>query len=115
MYYQPVGTGQGFFAATEMPQSCPPVAQISNLRYRRIPLGEPTERLETLALAKACRLEIRDTAGWNPALRAFSPGKTEALPPWRYSFSSAPGLSPVGTSDGFVSRFNGFATICSSR
>jgi hypothetical protein len=63
-----------------MPQSCPAVAQISNLLYRRIPFGEPTERPETLALAKVCGWEIRDTAGWNPALRSFSPGKTEALP-----------------------------------
>ncbi|MBE0543387.1 MAG: hypothetical protein IH623_18745 [Verrucomicrobia bacterium] len=62
-----------------MPQSCPVVAQISNLLYRRIPFGRSVERTETRALAKASGLEIRDTAGWNPALRAFSPGKTEAL------------------------------------
>jgi hypothetical protein len=39
------------------------VAQISNLLYRRLPVGGPSG--DTVA----CGLEIRDTAGWKPALR----------------------------------------------
>jgi hypothetical protein len=61
-----------------MPQSSLAVAQISNLLYRRIPFGRPAERAETPVRANPCGLKIRDTAGWKPALRAFSPGKTEA-------------------------------------
>ncbi len=30
-------------------------------------------------VAKVCGWEIRDKAGWNPALRASNPGKTYAL------------------------------------
>ena len=41
------------------------VAQVSNLLYRRIPFGRPSV-VETVR-----RLEICDTAGWKPALRAF--------------------------------------------
>ena len=40
-----------------------PVAQFSNLLYRRLPVGS------VLARWRACGLEIRDTAGWKPALR----------------------------------------------
>jgi len=38
------------------------VAQISNLPYRRLPVGRPFEG------RGASGLEIRDTAGWKPAL-----------------------------------------------
>jgi hypothetical protein len=41
------------------------VAQVSNLLYRRIPFGRPS------AVELVRRLEICDTAGWKPALRAF--------------------------------------------
>jgi hypothetical protein len=41
------------------------VAQVSNLLYRRIPFGRPS------AVEAVRRLEICDTAGWKPALRAF--------------------------------------------
>jgi hypothetical protein len=63
-----------------MGQSCPAVAQISNLLYRRIRFGKPLDRSDTPVFSQACGLEIRDTAGWKPALRGFSPGKTEASP-----------------------------------
>jgi len=46
------------------------VAQISNLLYRRIPFGRPPDNSGTQAGAKAGGLEIRDTAGWKPALRS---------------------------------------------
>jgi hypothetical protein len=39
------------------------VAQVSNLLYRRLPVG----RLDPLG--RVCGLEIRDTASWKPALR----------------------------------------------
>ena len=39
------------------------VAQVSNLLYRRLPVG----RLSPPRRARG--LEIRDTAGWKPALR----------------------------------------------
>jgi len=39
------------------------VAQVSNLLYRRLLVGRLLES------ARACGLEIRDTAGWKPALR----------------------------------------------
>jgi len=39
------------------------VAQVSNLLYRRLPVGRGFLR------CRACGLEIRDTAGWKPALR----------------------------------------------
>ena len=63
-----------------MPHSCRAVAQISNLLYRRIPFGRPPDYSNAHEFSEACGLKIRDTAGWKPALRAFSPGKTEALP-----------------------------------
>src|SRR6266511_346413 len=62
-----------------MSQSCPAVAQISNLLYRRIPFGKPPDRSETQESFKVCGLEIRDTAGWKPALQACSPGETDPL------------------------------------
>jgi hypothetical protein len=39
------------------------VAQVSNLLYRRLPVGTPGARLYV------CGLEIRDTADWKSALR----------------------------------------------
>ena len=62
-----------------MPQPCPAVAQISNLLYRRIPFGRPPDHSKTQEFSEAGGLEVRDSAGWKPALRGFSPGKTEAL------------------------------------
>jgi predicted RNase H-like nuclease len=46
-----------------------PVAQISNLLYRRLPVGWPPANLETPEFSAASGLEIRDIAGWKPALR----------------------------------------------
>ncbi len=43
------------------------VAQVSNLLYRRLPVGEACAR--TQACRTACGLETRDTAGWKPALQ----------------------------------------------
>ena len=41
------------------------VAQISNLPYRRLPVGWRLEQ------CMGCGLEIRDTAGWKPALLCY--------------------------------------------
>src|ERR1700722_10135854 len=41
----------------------PPVAQVSTLRYRRLPAGK------ALIRPGACRLEVGDTADWKSALR----------------------------------------------
>jgi len=62
-------------------QCWPAVAQVSNLLYRRIPFGRPPGHSESQALSTASGLEIRDTAGWKPALRKarFTPGKTDRL------------------------------------
>ena len=49
------------------------VAQVSNLLYRRLPVGTPLVR------RGACGLEIRDTAGWKPALRAWRQYVTELM------------------------------------
>ena len=39
--------------------------------YRRVALGRACEVLELTVCCRAlCGLQIRDTAGWNPALRA---------------------------------------------
>jgi hypothetical protein len=46
------------------------VAQISNLPYRQIPFGRARKYPRCPHWRKACGLEIRDTAGCNPALRA---------------------------------------------
>src|SRR5512138_538648 len=40
------------------------VAQVSNLPYRRLPVGRTS-----LPIRTASGLETRDTAGWKPALR----------------------------------------------
>jgi len=45
------------------------VAQTSSLPYRRIPFGKPLANSETQEFFQARGLEIRDTAGWKPALR----------------------------------------------
>jgi len=45
------------------------VAQTSSLLYRRIPFGSALERPAALKTRGVCGLEIRDTAGWKPALR----------------------------------------------
>jgi hypothetical protein len=39
-----------------MPQSCLAVAQISNLLYRRIPFGEPTERPGNTGLGEGLKI-----------------------------------------------------------
>ena len=70
------------FPCRAMPHSCRAVARISNLLYRRIPFGRPPDYSKAHEFSEARGLEIRDTAGWKPARRAFSPGQTEALP-WR--------------------------------
>ena len=45
------------------------VAQISNLPYRRIPFGRAADKPGTRESSTGSGLEIRDTAGWKPALR----------------------------------------------
>src|SRR5439155_18660739 len=46
------------------------VAQVSNLRYRRIPSCKAFELyVGSASQTRPCRLEIGDTAGWKPALR----------------------------------------------
>jgi len=45
------------------------VAQVSNLLYRRIPFGRSPAQSESQEFSTAGGLEIRDTAGWKPALR----------------------------------------------
>jgi len=73
------------------------VAQVSNLLYRRLPAGlrdgfraNETGTLENekpSEFSTVCGLEIRDTAGWKPALRG---GKGEAcLRPREFCFASA--------------------------
>jgi type II secretory pathway pseudopilin PulG len=44
------------------------VAQVSNLPYRRLPVGR------RCPFGRICGLEIRDTAGWKPALRGLASG-----------------------------------------
>src|SRR5262245_55120509 len=45
------------------------VAQVSNLPYRRFPIGRRSKWSWASNCRPACGLEIRDTAGWKPALR----------------------------------------------
>jgi hypothetical protein len=63
---------ESFSGATEVKRRTTKffVAQISNLPYRRIPFGRAPEYRRFSQRWKACGLEIRDTAGCNPALRA---------------------------------------------
>src|ERR1051325_5758413 len=49
------------------------VAQISNLLYRRIPFGRTSDDSVTQEISTAGGLEIRDTAGWKPALLFLGP------------------------------------------
>ncbi len=49
------------------------VAQVSNLLYRRLPAGRATETRSPPEWTRGCGLEIRDTAGWKPALRHGHP------------------------------------------
>ena len=46
------------------------VAQVSNLPYRRLPVGNALDAQDALGLADARGLEIRDTADWKSALLA---------------------------------------------
>ncbi|MCW5552483.1 MAG: RHS repeat-associated core domain-containing protein [Verrucomicrobiae bacterium] len=59
----------------------PAVARSCTPLYRRIPFGRPPERSVTLLPGDACGLQIRDTAGWKPALRARSDHSTFNLQP----------------------------------
>ena len=52
------------------------VAQTSSLPYRRFPTCEPPSGPSAPEDRKARRLEVGDTAGWKPALRAGSWGST---------------------------------------
>jgi hypothetical protein len=45
------------------------VAQVSNLLYRRLPVGRTCDIPATLEPSSACGLEIRDTADWKSALQ----------------------------------------------
>ncbi len=66
-------------------RSC--VAQVSNLLYRRLPVGR------LCLLGSICGLEIRDTAGWKPALR-LPVGKTSETSGLRSIAWERPGFSP---------------------
>jgi hypothetical protein len=49
---------------------CQPVAQISNLPFRRVPLGRPADYRPSLGCwATPSGLEIGETADWKSALR----------------------------------------------
>ena len=72
------------------------VAQISNLLYRRIPFGRTSDDSVTQEISTAGGLEIRDTAGWKPALlRNLS--KSEMRPEqscrWRRVRLGSPGAA----------------------
>jgi hypothetical protein len=45
------------------------VAQVSNLPYRRLPVGRAPTNSTALELRETCGLEIRDTADWKSALQ----------------------------------------------
>src|SRR5437016_8204197 len=45
------------------------VAQVSNLLYRRFPIGRTFHRHCAASIAASCRLEACATAGWKPARR----------------------------------------------
>src|SRR5438552_2840662 len=59
------------------------VAQVSNLLYRRLLACEPCVMSRAREFSIACRLEIGDTAGWKPALRAFGWFDLLTSPPHR--------------------------------
>src|SRR6266545_6286256 len=59
------------------------VAQISNLLYRRIPFGRPSDQSETQEVSRADGLEIRDTADWKSALRSVGTRALNRYPGWR--------------------------------
>jgi len=46
-----------------------PVAQVSKLLYRRLPVGRALASPTALELRETCGLAIRDTADWKSALR----------------------------------------------
>jgi hypothetical protein len=47
----------------------PGVAQVSNLLYRRLPVGWPWQGVARPGVRDVCGLEIRDTADWKSALQ----------------------------------------------
>jgi hypothetical protein len=48
------------------------VAQVSNLLYRRLPVGRPWANARVLKTYSGCGLETRDTADWKSALQDLS-------------------------------------------
>jgi hypothetical protein len=66
------------------------VAQIRNLLYRRIPIGMALNRQRAWFLRNHCGLQIRETAGCNPALRGgtFFPALLKSSLPARISNSA---------------------------
>jgi len=55
------------------------VAQTSSRLCRRIPFGRPPVNSQTQKLSNARGLEIRDTAGWKPALHMVAAGSLLGL------------------------------------
>jgi len=55
--------------ASQTPGAGTGVAQVSNLLYRRLPVGRPPVKPATPEI-RGCGLEIRDTADWKSALRS---------------------------------------------
>ena len=49
------------------------VAQVSNLLYRRLPVGRLRAKRASPEVRGGCGLEIRDTADWKSALRLALP------------------------------------------
>src|SRR6266436_5425296 len=45
------------------------VAQVSNLLYRRFPIGRPPDPVLLVITRGVCRLEALRDSGWKPALR----------------------------------------------
>ncbi len=66
------------------------VAQISNLLYRRLPVGRPSGR------RGADGLEIRDTAGWKPALLCLGLRRAALYRRLPVSRLPKPGEDPAG-------------------
>jgi hypothetical protein len=52
-----------------MPKNAANVAQVSNLMYRRLPVGRAWEKPAHRSVRDVCGLEIHDTADWKSALR----------------------------------------------
>ena len=52
------------------------VAQVSNLLYRRLPVGRTSKEVVALETHRGCGLETRDTADWKSALQLLNHRRT---------------------------------------